>query len=84
MLLIKVPCSPISDLLMSRNSAEFVEQVGNLPQWAYGPQKCNENQAGPPNEKFILVVAKSRACPTPTVGAGHARRCMSLLDIKGE
>jgi len=43
-----------------------------------------ENQATVPKEDFALVVAKSRACPTPTVGAAHARRCMSLLDIKGE
>src|SRR2546426_11932826 len=59
---------------MSRNSAELVGQVYNLSQWAYGPQKYNENQATLPNEDFALVVAKSRACPTPTVGAGHARR----------
>jgi hypothetical protein len=33
---------------------------------------------------FVLVVAKSRACPTPTVGAGHARRSVSLAGFKGE
>src|SRR5438094_9673917 len=55
----------------------------NLSQWACGPQKCDENQASLPNEDFALVVTKSRACPTPTVGAGHSRRCVSLLDIKG-
>ena len=59
-------------------------QVSNLSPWAYGPPKCDENQATLPNEDFALVVTKSRACPTPTVGAGHARRCISLLDIKGE
>ena len=52
--------------------------------WACGPPKWDENQATLPNEDFALVVTKSRACPTPTVRAGHARRCMSLPDIKGE
>src|SRR6266536_2902094 len=28
---------------------------------------------------IVPLVAKSRACPTPTVGAGHARRCLSLV-----
>src|SRR5947209_20260250 len=43
--------SVLSDLLMSRNSAELVGQVVNLRPWACGTPKCDENQStdGPDN-----------------------------------
>jgi hypothetical protein len=36
------------------------------------------------NENFVLVCAKESGMPDTYVGAGRARRSVSLADIKGE